>query len=521
MTKEETTTLNEDEAKRLNRWVKEMLPSSQELEADKKYASIKNPNKGRGKTYIRDSIWENIELQEHELALLNTPLMQRLRRIKQLSSGYLFYPGATHTRFEHSLGVLEQTDRMCKWLMKNQPEHIDDFQHKNLRFAALCHDLGHGPFSHASEAFFKTLPPFDRKEKEEEKAAECEDRDCEKPEFQCEKKKTGSAEQLSAFIVSSEPFIDFCKKLSVDIDTEFVANAITGSLPQEHRHLGGIIKGPFDADKIDYLIRDGHYCGIPIKVDVEIIYRSLAVDGEGCKRKLVGKAKAAPPLIQLSRFRQYMFAAVYNHKVARIFDAMFARALKCAHDRGTAINGKLLKSAVDFLELDNEMLLTPGIVTEGTDAADLLNRLSNRNLFKVALELGNYPCCQKCKSFKRHGNCCDCDRCQEIREEEREKITKDCAKIADEAGIASHYVLFAKARAITYEEAEKMLLSKDGERIRLGDILDLHRESSSLQGFMEQDFLCCPVEHVGEVREIAREKLGKYEFEPPKGRQSK
>lgn len=472
-------TLKKEEAEQLDLWVEKMLKLP-DAGASKKYANGKNGNKGRGKTYIRDSIWKNIELQEHELTLLSTPLMQRLRRIKQLSSGYLLYPGAMHTRFEHSLGVLAQTEKMCEWLVENKQCPIGKLQRNNLRFAALCHDLGHGPFSHASEAFFKTLPPFGKEEEED-----------------------GSAEQLSALIVRSKSFRDFCRKLPEDINATFVAKAITGCLP--YKHLGSIIKGPFDADKIDYLIRDGHYCGIPINFDVEIIYRFLTVNGKGSERELVGEAKALPPLIQLSRFRQYMFAAVYNHKVARIFDAMFAKAMDCAHkDCKTTINGQPLETAFNFLELDNEMLLSPGIVTEGTAAADLLDRLRSRNLFKVAFEFDNNPNCLKCKGSERQKDGSDCDKCDKVRKKKRKKIKSACQK----SGIESHYVLFDKARAITYDEASKMLIKKEGTLKMLKEFLDLSKESKSLQGFMGKDLVCCPVEHVKEVKKLAEKALG-------------
>ena len=479
-------TLKKEEAEQLDLWVEKMLKLP-DAGASKKYANGKNGNKGRGKTYIRDSIWKNIELQEHELTLLSTPLMQRLRRIKQLSSGYLLYPGATHTRFEHSLGVLAQTEKMCEWLKKNKQCRIGKLQHNNLRFAALCHDLGHGPFSHASETFFKTLPPFGKK-----------------------KNAAGSAEQLSAFIVRSKPFRDFCRKLPEAINARFVAQAITGSLSSDDKYLGSIIKGSFDADKIDYLLRDGHYCGIPINIDVEIVYRSLAVKGKGSERQLIGKAKASPPLTQLVRLRQYMFSAVYYHKVARIFDAMFAKAMECAYkDCKTTINGQSLETAFDFLELDNEMLLTPGIVTEGTAAADLLDRLRNRNLFKVVMELGDYPSSYICKRCKRHGNSSNCHKCKQIWEDKREKIKEACAKIAKKAGIESHHVLFVEVPAINHKEAEEMVLLKGGKSKSLGKILGLQKESNRLWDFMEQSFLCCPVENAVRVREIAQPVLRK------------
>lgn len=506
MKEEKTIKLNRKEKDQLDRWVQKMLLPPEEWEVREKYA--RSPVKKGEETYIQDSIWGNIEIRKHELALLNTPLLQRLRRIKQLSSGSLFFPGATHTRFEHSLGVLEQTDRMCQWLMKKgkvRPKKVDLTR---LRFAALCHDLGHGPFSHDSEAFFKNLPPFRRKKKAKGRV---ESRRQSRGGLKTESNEgqSGSAEDLSAFIVRSEPFKDFCKQLRQGLDVEFIAKAITGCLPPKKKYLGDIIKGSFDADKIDYLTRDGQYCGVPIEIDMQLIHRSLAVSEEGGALRLAGEPKAGPALIQLSRHRQYMFTAVYHHKVARIFKAMFVKALECAYERNAKVNGKPLETAFDFLELDNEMLFTPGIVSEGR-AADLLARLRDRNLFKIALEFGNYPNCMICKRFKQYN---DCARCREIQEEKRDEIRDTCDYIAKEAGMKLHHILFSETPAITHKEADKMLLSKDRKTIRLGAILDLQREGDVLQGFGNNDLLCCPVEYVEKVREIARRKLGKYEFE--------
>ena len=476
-----------------------MLPSQKELKDNNKYAEL--PGKIGKKTYIQDPIWGSIEIEEHELALLSTPLLQRLRRIKQLSSGHLFFPGATHTRFEHSVGVLEQTSRMYKGL-KNKRRSPRNRDLLNLRFAALCHDLGHGPFSHDSEAFFKTLPPFGGKEAGKG--------DVQKPQEE------GSAERLSAFIVRSRPFKGFCAwlndNLKIDLDAEFIADTITGCLPDEEKYLGDIIKGPFDADKIDYLTRDGYYCGVPVKVDMQLIHRSLAVHKDGDISSLVGEAKAAPALIQLYRHRQYMFAAVYHHKVARICKAMLGKALDCAYKNGTKVNGKRLRTAFDFLELDNEMLLTPGIVSQGSIAEDLLTRLRNRDLFKVALELGKYPRCIRCMRFKQHRKGNGCQHCEKICERKREEIQKICGALAKKAGLRSHLLLFDKAPTITYKEANTMPLRQDGKIIKLGEILDLNREVDSLQGFLESDLLCCPVDYVEKVRREAWGQLGQYSF---------
>jgi HD superfamily phosphohydrolase len=94
---------------------------------------------------IRDPLYGFIHLSEREASLIATPFMHRLTRIKQLSHTYLVYPSATHTRFEHSLGVLYMADKLCKCF------EIQGERREVIRCASLLHDVGHGPFSHLFE----------------------------------------------------------------------------------------------------------------------------------------------------------------------------------------------------------------------------------------------------------------------------------------------------------------------------------------------------------------------------------
>lgn len=414
-------------------------------------------------TRIRDPIWGDINLQAHEMALLNTPLLQRLRRIKQLGGVHLAFPGATHTRFEHSLGVLEQASRMC--------DAIGEKEHKmHLRFAALCHDLGHGPFSHYSERFYPQM----------ENGGGCE-----------------GAEQMSVLIVQSAAFGDFCARLGekhgVEIDLDFVATVIAGGdLPKNQHYLGEIINGPFDADKIDYLTRDGYYCGMPVKIDAQHIHGSMTKeeDDEG-RLRLAGAPRAAPGLIQLVHLRQHMFAVAYWHRIARICKVMFLNALRHAYQNNVKIDKEPLVESCDFLKLDDEMLLTPGVVEEG-DAAGLFSRLRNRDLFKIALEIND-----------------DGETQQRIKSGGMELANE----IADKAKVPRHLVALDPVDEIKHKEAGDMLIMQDSKRKKLAEVMKVEWDSKQLLKFLNRPLLCCSKEHKQAVSAAAMD-MG---FQPTEG----
>jgi hypothetical protein len=107
---------------------------------------------------LRDVKWGFNRYTTYELAILDSPPFQRLRNISQTSLAMFTYPSATHSRFEHSLGVSSIASRMLT-AIENRGRNLDPVLRIETRLAALLHDLGHGPFSHSSEKFFEGLPP--------------------------------------------------------------------------------------------------------------------------------------------------------------------------------------------------------------------------------------------------------------------------------------------------------------------------------------------------------------------------
>src|SRR5690606_22823307 len=101
---------------------------------------------------VRDPLWNTIRLDATALRIIDTPAFQRLRHVRQLGLAYLVYPGASHTRFDHAPGVFHLTRRALGLLgERGELEEVDPLECRLVRYAALLHDLGHYPFSHAVE----------------------------------------------------------------------------------------------------------------------------------------------------------------------------------------------------------------------------------------------------------------------------------------------------------------------------------------------------------------------------------
>ena len=100
---------------------------------------------------VRDPLWNNIRLDPEALAVVDTPAVQRLRYIRQLGHAFLVYPGATHSRFEHALGAYHLARRVLSQLEEAGDARLDAADRACLKLAALLHDIGHYPFSHALE----------------------------------------------------------------------------------------------------------------------------------------------------------------------------------------------------------------------------------------------------------------------------------------------------------------------------------------------------------------------------------
>ncbi len=233
-------------------------------------------------TTIKDSVHDHIEVVGVAERLLDTPPVQRLRRINQLGTVRMVYPSANHTRFEHSLGVFYLADRALDHLA------IEGQQAERVRAAALLHDVGHSPYSHNIESVIY--------------------------------RETGTYHDEVHDLIGSGPVAEVLTEEGLNPDR--VADLIAGE-----GELGQLVSGELDVDRMDYLVRDAHHTGVPYgTIDHERLTRELRfVDGTLVLDE--GNVQTAESLLLA---RALMNPTVYQHHVARIAKAMVRRATERA-----------------------------------------------------------------------------------------------------------------------------------------------------------------------------------------------
>src|SRR6266566_3749816 len=269
--------------------------------------------------YIRDPIHGHIKLEPFDFFVLNLPPMQRLRAIAQLSFVDRIYPGANHTRFEHSLGVGTLAHRLLVSLqqrtrIRNAKIRRDEIF--STKLAGYVHDIGHLPFSHALERLFDELVADDYSKIGLKRGDH-------KPH-----------ELIGYLIIKSQYFLDVIRRLNkecqLSIDPDFVASLATGSrnVPIESTFLSEMIHGDFDCDRMDYLLRDAYYCGVPHgAVDLERLIETLTIVSRRTGLHL-GVEEAGVTAVEAMYFsRSTMYASVYLHHTSRIIEGMILRAV--------------------------------------------------------------------------------------------------------------------------------------------------------------------------------------------------
>jgi len=291
---------------------------------------------------IRDPLWDNIRLDRPALLALDTAAVQRLRYVRQVGHAFLVYPGATHTRFEHALGAYHLTRRALASLEeRGELERVPDDECLAVRLAALLHDIGHYPFSHAlEEAGFP------------------------------------SHEQLGVAKLCQGELGAQLEEIGGAGFAEALGALIRGVSPSA---LQGLISGSLDLDKIDYLSRDARMCGVPYgTVDVDRLLATLTLVETAPGRYEVGVLEKGVSALESLLFAKYqMYRNVYWHHAVRAATCMFKRAVRGAVARGSV-------TVAEIAEATDDGLMERLIIRDGNPLAAAIRA---RRLYKRALDL--------------------------------------------------------------------------------------------------------------------------------------
>lgn len=311
---------------------------------------------------FRDPVHGFIRIEGRECDVVDTPVFQRLRRIRQLAMAHLVYPGAVHTRLEHTLGVVHVAGRLCRQL------EIDVERTRLIRLAALLHDIGHGPFSHPSEEVLSEL------NREDERAA------------------PGATNKIHELITRDIIRTDAdLGRLISDRDREDIVKLLDRGLGAPiHKD---VISGPLDADKQDYLLRDSHHCGVRYGIyDINRLQDVLCRVSDERGDALAVEEDGVNTLEQFVLARYYLTTQVIAHKGRRITDAMLVRGLMLGVqvDRiEFLIRLYSFHSDIGFvseyIKWNDERLVSRLLESEHEDtwAGKFIRRLAERRLFKI------------------------------------------------------------------------------------------------------------------------------------------
>jgi len=373
---------------------------------------------------IKDPVHGYVYITEAEKEVIDSFPVQRLHRLRQLAGAEYVYPGANHTRFEHSIGVMHLAGLLAENPHLSQLLSEDEVQ--KVRIAALLHDVGHGPFSHVFEHL---LVKFLNK----------------------------THEDINVWIVQKSELKDILNGLGYNPDE--LAKLSVGLLHKPDRaFMDQIIRSAVDVDKLDFVVRDTYHTGAEYGyVDIfrlihmlDVLDENLAVD--------LGALSALESFI-LARIES--FKSIYFHRVGRAVQIMLAIAMEEAKDELGLVD---FRSPEDYLVLDDYTVWT--MLKGCKRSMEVIENLEKRELLKCAYDQTFYV---------RDKTVSSLFSVEEIRDQMRDKI-------ASEAGVESKSVVIDVPTLPSVPYRHSVLLepmeipvfrrTRDGERIpqRLSDI---------------------------------------------------
>ncbi|XP_048840193.1 deoxynucleoside triphosphate triphosphohydrolase SAMHD1-like [Brienomyrus brachyistius] len=462
-----------------------------------------------GSKVFNDSIHGHIWLHPLLVRIINTPQFNRLRNIKQLGGAYFVYPGASHNRFEHSIGVAHLAGRLVRALRKQQPElHISPRDELCVQIAGLCHDLGHGPFSHmfdgtfipkmhpdskwkhekASVEMFKymvkknklkedmkkynlklpedlvfiieqingPLKP-DEHQKLVDKLTESQDQAAKSTESQDQAAKSTESQDQAAKSTESQD------QAAKSTESQDQAAKSTESQdqdawpyygrPESKSFLYDIVankRNGIDVDKMDYFARDCHHLGIRNNFDFERFLMFARVCDTVERKQICARDKEAHNLYEMFHTRYRLHRQAYQHRVVKIIETMIAEAFEKA-DKHIQISGSAgqmftLSTAIDDMEAYTK--LTDHVFDMILDSTD--EKLDEaQKILKKIVDRKLYKCADEIRHLTD----------KEIKEEEFHKWYKKITSSNSDVSVQAEDIII-KVMKMDYGQEKKNPIDK-------------------------------------------------------------
>ena len=293
---------------------------------------------------IKDPVHGYVYITAEEREIIDSFPVQRLRRLRQLAGSEYVYPGANHTRFEHSVGVMYLAGKVVK--NPNISQHISEDEAEKVRIAALLHDVGHGPFSHVFEHLL-------------------------------DKELNKTHEDMTLWIVKNSELKDILNKLGCNADE--IGKLAVGRLRKPKKaFLDQIISSSVDVDKLDFVVRDTYHTGAEYGyIDVFRLIHALDVLDENLAVDL-GALSALESFI-IARIES--FKSIYFHRVGRAAQIMLAMAMEKANETLGLTN---FQTPEDYLAMDDYTVWTK--LRNCEKSREIIENLERRKMLKCTYE---------------------------------------------------------------------------------------------------------------------------------------
>ena len=412
---------------------------------------------------IKDPVHGYVYISEPEKNIVDSFPMQRLHRLRQLAGAEYVYPGANHTRFEHSIGTMYLAQQLTD--NSNLSQHLSREEAQMIRLAALLHDVGHGPFSHVFEHLLEKF--LDK-----------------------------THEEITVWIIEKSELSDTLEKAGYEAET--VAKLATGSLRCKGKNfVNQIIQSAVDVDKLDFIVRDTYHTGAEYgNVDVSRIIHMLDILDDS----LAVDAGALSALESFILARIESFKSIYFHRVSRAAQIMLAMAMEKAKDDIGLVS---FKTPEEYLSLNDYTVWTMLKLSE--KSRKIMENLERRRLLKCAYD----------QIFRvKDQTISKLFSTEEIRNEMRDKI-------AEKAGVKPQFVVIdvPTLPSVPYHHSallEPMEIpifqkTRDGKKIpkRLSEI---SRIFEALRGFINVVRVYTEERYRAQVGEAATKMLGELPY---------